>query len=566
VVDVKASFALVVVGVVGHGVETWADTLPTVHLVANTPADTTLLPDSQFPSGTSFVVELAAPDVTLTATIEVWPVLEQANCKSPKPTAKQYFKFAMAASGDAAARVLRATIPPLQLDQQFCFLVTPSKGLSTTDIASWTTVVSAGYYADLESTDATKTALTNAITAQRDASPVAVGDFEGFKAQLLDELSRSVAPREYLVAKAANDAFKAGLNGANQRVQAADARARAVLKAANLTCSSPTIMINHELDSVLDLASADANIDPAVAVLKARNSSVDQFWIKRLAELKGKVDPARDQAIAALLADAAKAKSSPVPIQVTLDEVAYVTLSDLLAKGTPLDAIAPQVAAIAGVCHTDVAPLVDAVVAADKAIADLAKAVTDKSVAEAAKRTALDMAIGTAVTNAQSRLRIKTPLAHQSNGAWATAPVGTFISPDLGVAVAAPLAGGAKTPWLTPFFGINFYFAKVERDVAIKDLVGCTVRQLWSFSLGVSLTSPGIDGRTVDSIMLGAYPMVAVGRRLSEHARLSVGTFFYLLHREDPTNASRIFGVAPFVGLSVDTDAYHYIQKAYTDR
>jgi len=568
---VKASWGWVIAASLRLVTSASADGLPIVHLVSNTPGDKALVPDAQFPSGSSFVVQFSASDPTLTATIEVWPTAMHPDCTtSPAESTRQYHKFAMSASGDGAARVLSATIPPLQLDQRFCYRLTPSKGFTPVDIASWTGAISGGFYADLAANAVDKTAFHDAIAKQSSATPAVVGDFTGFEEQIRDELSRSPAPRDYLTKQSAADAFKAQVAAANAKLQQADQKARSDAKTANiLTCDSPTIVINHKLDAVTHLAASDDNLDATVAALKARNSSSDAFWAAKLPTLKGKTGDARDKLLEGILKAASAQKHSPVAIQLTLDEKTYVTLQDVLANlpvGTSLDTIAAQAHAIADVCHTNAATKIDAVVAADKDIADLAKAGIDLDNANATAKTALDAALLLAVTDAAPKLRISTSLAYRSNGDWATAPVGTFVSPDLGVAFAAPLAGGARTPWLMPFFGVNFYFGLVDRDVPIKELVGNTCRQLWSFSLGVSLTAPGIDGRTVDAIMFGAYPMAAIGRRLSEHVRVSAGTFFYLLHREDPTNASRIFGVAPFVGLSIDTDVYHYIQKAYTDR
>ena len=85
--------------------------------------------DRRIPSSTPFVLELRAPGKeALRGQLEVWPAVD-ATCTTLPTSGRQHHTLALLPSGDDAARVLRATVPPLQVDTHFCFAVRVIRGL-----------------------------------------------------------------------------------------------------------------------------------------------------------------------------------------------------------------------------------------------------------------------------------------------------------------------------------------------------------------------------------------------------------------------------------------------------
>jgi hypothetical protein len=50
---------------------------------------------------------------------------------------------------------------------------------------------------------------------------------------------------------------------------------------------------------------------------------------------------------------------------------------------------------------------------------------------------------------------------------------------------------------------------------------------------------------------------------VSEHLRLGLGTFFYMLHDANPAETDRTLGLAPSFTASVDLDVVQLVLKAY---
>ncbi|HEY4059950.1 MAG TPA: hypothetical protein VGM39_25215, partial [Kofleriaceae bacterium] len=101
------------------------------------------------------------------------------------------------------------------------------------------------------------------------------------------------------------------------------------------------------------------------------------------------------------------------------------------------------------------------------AITKVQKDVTEKrdkvsNLVQATTKTMLGGAVNSSLTLSLSSTTTGTE----------TAPVGTFVSPEFGIAVATPLAGPSHDPWMMPFFGVNLYLARVDREIPITSLIG----------------------------------------------------------------------------------------------
>lgn len=157
-----------------------------------------------------------------------------------------------------------------------------------------------------------------------------------------------------------------------------------------------------------------------------------------------------------------------------------------------------------------------------------------------------------------------------------TPSAGSFASPDLGVFLAAPvlfprgssspgLAGGE--PWVLPYVGLNLYLEPVEREVPLDQLVESKhrlfSRQRWSGTLGfVFKTEPNIRGRRVQAPILGAYPVIGVGYRVTSYLRVTGGAVGYWLLDSNPVSQRQSPVAAPFIGASIDTDLVSLLLNA----
>jgi hypothetical protein len=140
-----------------------------------------------------------------------------------------------------------------------------------------------------------------------------------------------------------------------------------------------------------------------------------------------------------------------------------------------------------------------------------------------------------------------------------------YASVDAGAVFALPsgrVSGTSFEPWLVPYLGLNLYFVPVERVVPLDQLVGCTLLQRLSLTLGKPLSDPKVPGRTTASKPLGNYILTALGFRLNSYMRVTGGTLIYALESQNPASAAETWYLAPFVGGSLDWDIIHMFTAA----
>jgi hypothetical protein len=84
--------------------------------------------DQRIPSSTPFVLEIkSAGSEVLRGEVEIWPTGDE--CTGAPTSERQHYTLAMTPSGSSPDRVLRATVPALQVDTHFCFRVRITHGL-----------------------------------------------------------------------------------------------------------------------------------------------------------------------------------------------------------------------------------------------------------------------------------------------------------------------------------------------------------------------------------------------------------------------------------------------------
>ena len=139
---------------------------------------------------------------------------------------------------------------------------------------------------------------------------------------------------------------------------------------------------------------------------------------------------------------------------------------------------------------------------------------------------------------------------------------GWYLSFDVGVL--APLLGESSAT-VTPYFGLNFYFAPVDKDVPLSVDGGLSKR--FSLVAGITLgevadTSASITGTAWSdssrALLLGA------GLRVTDYVRAGAGALFVRQADPNPVVSRQRLRLAPFVSLSVDVDMIGLIQDAFS--
>lgn len=117
----------------------------------------------------------------------------------------------------------------------------------------------------------------------------------------------------------------------------------------------------------------------------------------------------------------------------------------------------------------------------------------------------------------------------------------------------AGLLYGVATGEVLPYFGVNFYFRSVNREIPLGLRFN---RPFWyraSLTLGITVASIEEDGERSD-LFGGVAGLVGLGYRLTDHFRLSAGTLVFRKDDPNPLVTDRSVALDPFVSLSIDWD------------
>jgi hypothetical protein len=602
----------------------WCDSTPVVHAVPETPltarralaakkkAVPAPLPDKLTldgapPASVPFYFEVPVVDGTTTGgRVKVWPRAEQATQNScdagPPAGASQSYELGMVPVKEDSVTYLRANVPALQVGQTFCFSVTVQFVLTAADMG------------DLEVTAG------NAIRARILTPPnsCAMNDAD-FSAILRSAFATEqlVATDTGLAAHFIANAFQPFLNDCtNLQIwtdQLSDTREH--LK--KLTASVDKLMDTRSLSPLGPLPSPRLTIanQPVEASSIATATAKSDDLRSGEAQLRARANdadyPGPDRAILTEWADALKKLGAAVVMD-TKDPKRKAAIKDGLASVKAAGAHRLSIAEVAkdqsaGVyklCDVLIGPRAGGVLDPDAVVSDLGwlashlspreapalkdwkttftsiwKAVKERNAAQDSESKLMkqandaDTAFKADLVKvfADDRARSAAVLAAEPFGIAGVAGSGTtpsaanFASVDAGGLLGFPSGGTSGTTWLVPYIGLNLYATPVDRTISLGQLTGGgwqQVRQRVSLTLGMTLSQPSLNGRTVSAPFAGHYPIIAAGIRLTHFTRITGGAILYNVADLNPASGASKLMAAPFVGVALDIDVIHLLTQA----
>jgi hypothetical protein len=573
----------------------------------------------ELPAGVPVTIQVPVPEADPTrATLTIYP-LRDLDCRDPK-AGIQRREYGMSVSGTADARMLQATISPLQIATVYCVDVSYEHGLSAGQLDQLADMVSRtpiGW-----ETTCARLEPDPAYPGQsRHAGRPPAEQVAEVRRTLAEELDRS------LVNLRVREPAKPGIHRAfltqdsARRIQDAAATLTDLLDVparclalnarrgdedrASYEVRRSATRLRPVADALrrlpLEIRSWPAVVMPGpppvamplIAVLgqaASLNAVIEHVQLADpvlAAELVALADappaeaPARREALRARLA---APPPHPLPIVVFLpsanrsfraadlihpdridqslfDELGHSRELVLHQLGLlrPPDRLTAQ--AVQG-WTTAVSQLADAIAAAkndEQHYDDAKKARAD---AEAAIAAQLRLLVQTEVMKALLRkteiVRDQTPVASRETDDQAS-----WIAPTAGVMVAAPLLlheGRFADPWLVPYLGASVYFARVDRVIDLKDLVGPDDQLFWqrnSFSVGLLLSRPSLRSQTIAGPW-GAdiVPFLGFGHRFTQYLRGDVGAIVFQYSDRIPVITNLHWGLAGWIGMSLDADVW----------
>jgi hypothetical protein len=562
--------------------------------------------DRQLPSSTEFILEIALPGKDAArATLDVWPD-GRGEC-GPPTSDKQHYTLAMALAGSDADRVLRATVPPLQVQTKFCFKVQIKRGLDeaqATIVASKTTTKLKGRADFVEACkpDGIKT-LPKTVG---DTVAEQLGELEGGNtaagayAQLA--ITRRVDPTS---SQHAVDAVLAGLNFGDlcSKVNAAskeEVRGAALFDNAEAALASArralltTLPVEHPLKARLPLlvTGTGANVEihrfdelpdegpvlaAAVRALKeidpkladALQAVVDAESAKRPALKQSylKAIRARRPGLAIFVV-----RKDGAPLEMPLDKLFVPANGTLIVPNLAL--LKQQLLAYVADDKVGANAWLAAFGRYETADQDARTLDADFRTKQQATRAAgeeIADAVKTRMQAPEVRALMTSSLAiHISQNTKAppqTEAGASYVSPDIGVMVALPIyRTNDWAPWLVPYAGVNIYFAPVDRAVPFDQLVGNQALQRFSVTLGALLHRPDVNGTSISMAFTdsGVIPMLAGGWRMTSFTRISAGAFLFDYRDANPAIGDLRHGGAFWIGASIDADVWAVVKgKAF---
>ncbi len=138
-----------------------------------------------------------------------------------------------------------------------------------------------------------------------------------------------------------------------------------------------------------------------------------------------------------------------------------------------------------------------------------------------------------------------------------------YVSAEVGV---APV-WLSDTASIGSYFGLNFYFAAIDKDerLRIDDWSGRDFLRRFSLTAGVTLTNPKTDpDLRIDGALSNRWLLVGAGLRMTEYIRLSAGTMIFT-QKSNPIDDQPDVRFAPYVGVSLDFDVLATVKKWFTE-
>jgi hypothetical protein len=555
----------------------------------------TVLFNRLLPAGEAFDLRVLAPSTGAVAgTVEVWPD-ENHSCKAPNTQSRQFYRLRLTADGKDDDRVLRSQIPPLQVDQPYCFKLSLRRSATEVEIKAIAGSSVGELLAPLLSADGAACYQINAPDETKFTAALGratkAADLQGNV-----ELAASLALREFVTSSAAScDALVKAVD-LLQRYTAANEEQEQRLKTSTTALAkvhppgpqrSPLLLLAEKpvlVHSLIAPAATDADLKSALQQLQQREALMEvgpqktgvRIWsaaLKKLIADLGKAKDTKDRD--KLLKDAAKRiadPKAPDPLPLPFLELVWGAKIVTAPEYQRNPRIAPSVVIAELEAFPTraehIKPLRDAVI-------ELAAALADKQQADLAFKAALaEHAKQAEATRAGLRAAVESntvrdALAIALNndttdvpGRGTTPPAANWASLDAGVALAFPSGSDAQNFWALPYVGLNLYSVPVDRTIRLDALAGRSFRQRVSITLGMTLTEPGLPDRSIHSVLFDNYPIAAFGYRVTHFARFTAGGVFYWLEAANPASSKVEFHAAPFVGASLDIDLIHMLTQA----
>jgi hypothetical protein len=604
--------ALAVVGVCVAGVAA-ADELATLVLTDGGQGRFT----RELPAGVPVTIQVPVPEADPSrATLTIYPRREL-DCRDPGEGGVQRREYGMSVSGTADARMLQATISPLQIATVYCVTVGYEHGLSAGKLDQLADMVSRTPI-DWETTCARVEPDPAHPGHSRHVDRPRAEQIAEVRRKLADELARSLVKlRELEPAKAGihravitQDAARRNQDAAATLSDLLDVPARCFALGArrgdedraSYEVRRSAAQQHQAADALkrlpLEVRSWPAVVMPGpppvamplIAVLgqaASLNSAVEHVQLAdpvlaadlaALAEAPAAEASARRDALHARLA---APPPHPLPIVVFLPSAGRsVRAADLirpdrvdprlfveLDRGREpvlrqLDLLRPQDRVTAERWTTAVSQLADAIAAArddEQRHDDARKARAD---AEAAIAPQLRLLVETEVMKAALRkteiVRDQPPVASRE-----TDDKASWIAPTAGAMLAAPLLLHERRfaePWLVPYLGASVHFTRVDRVIDLDDLVGPDRRLFWqrnSFSVGVLLSRPALRSKTIAGPWnADVVPFLGFGHRFTQYLRGDLGAIVFQYSDRIPVITDLHWGLAGWIGVSLDADVW----------
>lgn len=573
--------------------------------------------DRRLPAGKDFTVQIRLADLHLAdnvgarGTIDIWPeaiqppgTAEIGKCaKDPPAGGDQHHQLALVLSGTGADRVLSATVPPLQIGQLFCFSLNIHPQISDAQIELVAVAAAKALAPALvaapnclaAATPATfEAAFTDALTAVIGAPPAGQSfDVKQPAALAAGAFRLTGAPVCSAVQGLIDRLDQMGQDLPVLQEYAAKARARIAAAPPPARFTDPFVLVNANPLLAGTAVAEETNLTPAqlrqaAAQLQQRSAGGAAYrsWAAALTKLADDLD---QPGIAA--ADKKKAYADAAAAVKALHGSASLPLE--IAKGDGFipyaayqknpEAVPPSrvLAQLAQLDRPGVVPPKEQAKLQEVRKAVEAFQITRENLAGAqaaeveniGKRNTALAALEARLQEIYKRADVRAGIEAgalgvtlaDGAGSGETQNFANYVTPDLGIVLAAPTGGKNFQAWLMPYAGFTFYFTAVDRTVALDQLVGRNgqaFRQRVSLTLGMTLNDTSLPGRTLmKPLGFGNYPLAAVGVRLTSFVRITGGTIFYRIADPNPASGDGVLRVAPFVGGSLDADVVHALQK-----
>lgn len=573
--------------------------------------------DRELPAGVPVKIQVPVRDADPTrGTLTVYPLLG-AGCHDPGRDGTQRREYGMSISGGADARVLEATISPLQIATVYCLDVAYERGLSSDKLAQLADLVAATPIAWPDTCtqmvpDSARPGRLRRV-AQPPATQIATVR-AAIEARLTDALgklrepvsgaSARIAvvtrdPTQRIAAAAAaltelldvpGRCFALGARLADEDRAAEDHRlavdrqrqAAAAVKQLPIDIQAwPAVVVTTggapvamRLFDALGLTAALAPMvahvdlaDPAFAIDLAGMldaPAADAPGRRNALRNRLAAPPAQRLPIVIYLPTAGRSERAEDLFQSPSFDQDFVP--ELVKLREPIirqiELLERQDRLTAARWTAALLQLADDGAAALEAMRRFTDAERARGDAEAAIAPALKLLVqGETVRNLLRRTEVirDTPEVAQRE----TDDKASWIAPTAGVMVAAPLLLAERRfadPWLVPYLGASLYFARVDRVIDVDHLVGPQQRLFWqrnSFSVGLVLSRPSLRGKTVAGPWaVDVLPFLGFGHRFTQYLRGDLGAIVFQYSDRVPVVAELHWGVASWLGVSIDADVW----------